>query len=66
MYMQEYGQELPSEGARVRVITLALEGARDRWMVTLHNANAPELQNFNCFMAVLRWRFEDPVADWKA
>lgn len=38
-YMQEYGHKIPTEGARVRMVTLALEGAADRWMVTLHNAN---------------------------
>lgn len=46
-YMQEYGNEIPTEGAKVRVITLVLEGAAARWMVTLHNTNAAELRNFN-------------------
>lgn len=46
IYMEEYGCEIPTEGAKVRVVTLALEGAAARWMVTLHNANTPELQNF--------------------
>lgn len=36
------------------------------WMVTFHNAKNPELQNFKLFMTALRWRFEDPLADWKA
>lgn len=42
-YMQEYGRNFPTQGARVRVVTLALEGAAARWMVTLHNADALEL-----------------------
>lgn len=48
------------------MVSLALEGAAARWMITLHNANAPELRNLNCFMTVLRWQFKDLVADQKA
>lgn len=66
IYMQKYGHEIPTEGAKLRVVTLALEGAAASWMVTLHNANAPELRNFNRFMTALRQRFEDPLADRKA
>ncbi|XP_060541565.1 zinc finger protein 213-like [Pantherophis guttatus] len=65
-YMQEYGRDFQTQGSRVRVVTLALEGAAARWMVTLHNANAPELWNFDHFMTALRRRFEDPLADRKA
>lgn len=36
-------------------------------MVSLHNANAPKLRNFNRFMMALKWQFEDPPpADCKA
>lgn len=45
---------------------MALEGAAADWMVTLHNTNATELWNFNHFMATLRWRFEEPLAEQKA
>lgn len=62
-YMQEYSHEIPSEGARVRVVTLALEGTSARWMVTLHKANTLELWNFNQFMTALRWRFKDSLAN---
>lgn len=30
MYKQEYGNEIPTEGAKVRVVTLAREGAAGR------------------------------------
>lgn len=63
--MQEYGRDLSTEGVRVRVITLALEGAAT-WMVTLHNTDVPELQNFNHFMKALRSRFKDCRANQKA
>lgn len=65
-YMHEYGQEIPSENRQVRVVTMALEGAAACWMVTLNNADAPELRNFKQFMAALRQRFKDPLADQKA
>lgn len=35
-------------------------------MVTLHNADATELRNFNYFMMALCRCFEDPLADCKA
>lgn len=35
-------------------------------MVTLHNANALELRNFDCFMTMLHHQFEDSLADQKA
>lgn len=35
-------------------------------MVILHTTHAPELQNFNHFMAALRRRFKDSLADWMA
>lgn len=34
-------------------------------MVTLHNANTPELRNFNRFMTVLCHRFEGPLVGRK-
>lgn len=63
--MYEYGQEIPSESGWVRIVTMALEGTAACWMVTLHNADALNLWNFNHFMATLRW-FEDSLADQKA
>lgn len=48
------------------MITLALEDTAADWMVTLCNCNAPELGNFNQFMAVLRCHFKDHPADRKA
>lgn len=44
----------PNNTAKIRVINLALEGAETRWMVILHNYNAPELWNFNWFMTALK------------
>lgn len=35
-------------------------------MVTFQNSNSLELRNFNQFMTALRWRFENPLADWQA
>lgn len=35
-------------------------------MVTLHNANTPELWNFDHFMMALQCRFEKPLDDIKA
>lgn len=32
----------------------------------LHNANVPELRNFDQFMMNLHHWFNDPLADWKA
>ncbi|XP_013929468.1 PREDICTED: neuralized-like protein 4 [Thamnophis sirtalis] len=63
-YMQEYGCDFQNR-ARVRVITLAMEGAA-RWMVTLQDADAPELQDFDWFMIALRQWFKDSLADRKA
>lgn len=64
-YMQVYGKSLPNN-AKIRVITLALEGTAAWWMVTLYNCNAPELWNFNHFMTALRHCFKDHLADQKA
>lgn len=50
----------------MRSVTLVLEGATARWMVTLHNMNAPELRNFDQFMTALCRQFKDPLADSKA
>lgn len=46
----KYGHEIPTEGAKVRVVKLVLKGTTARWMVTFHNANASELRNFNRYM----------------
>lgn len=54
-YMQEYRQEIPTKGAKMRSATLALEGATARWMETLHNANAMDMRNFDFFMTALGW-----------
>lgn len=51
-YMQEYEQELPTNLAKVRIVTMALEGKVGERMVALHN-EANELHNFNSLMAVL-------------
>lgn len=48
------------------MVTLVLEGAAAQWMVTLHNASASELNNFNWFMTALRQWLEDSLGDWKA
>lgn len=39
-YMQEYRGELGSETAKVRCVTMVLEGATAEWMVSLHSDNA--------------------------
>ncbi|KAK9391861.1 Retrotransposon-derived protein PEG10 [Crotalus adamanteus] len=65
-YMEEYGQDIPSEKARIRIVQSALDGPAADWVVNLHDSNAPELSNFNRFMSSLRRRFEDPLADRKA
>uniref|UniRef100_A0A8C5SLW0 DUF4939 domain-containing protein n=1 Tax=Laticauda laticaudata TaxID=8630 RepID=A0A8C5SLW0_LATLA len=49
-YMEEYREDFPSEAAKVRGVTRALEGTAAEWMVTLHNDNAPQLMNYNLFM----------------
>lgn len=41
-YMQEYGGDLPIEGANVWCVILALERAAVEWMVALHNKDAPD------------------------
>lgn len=65
-YMQEYGHEVLTEGAKMKVVMLALKGTAGRWMVTLHNSDSPELRNFTWFMTALQWQFEDPLANCKA
>lgn len=60
--MQEYGANLPNNQAIVRIITMALEDETGEWIVALHD-DAAELHNFDRFMAVLRKRFEDSLAD---
>ncbi|XP_015679580.1 FYVE, RhoGEF and PH domain-containing protein 5 [Protobothrops mucrosquamatus] len=50
-YMHEYGWDIPGDRGRVRIITLALEV---RLLGGWYNVDAPELQNFNLFMAALR------------
>ncbi|KAK9395050.1 Retrotransposon-derived protein PEG10 [Crotalus adamanteus] len=65
-YMEEYGQDIPSDKARIRIVQSALDGPAADWVVNLHDSNAPELSNFNRFMSSLRRRFEDPLADRKA
>lgn len=65
-YIQAYGHKIPTKGARVRVVTLALERVAAKGMVILHNANAPKLRNFSRFMTALRCRFEDHLANCKA
>lgn len=56
----------PSAPSLSPLSPLALEGAAARWMVTLHNVDAIELQNFNHFMMTLHRCFKDPLADRKA
>lgn len=62
-YMQDYGPEIVTEGDKLRCVTMALEGAAVRWMVTLHNDNTP---CYNCFMAACCKCFEDPLVNIKA
>lgn len=57
--MEEYGADLPMEGAKVWSMTLALERKETEWMVTLLNDNVVELCNFNRFMGALQKRFEE-------
>lgn len=65
-HMEDWGQEYLSEAAQVRGVTNALEGAAATWMVVLHNNDSPLLKNYNQFMAALRRRFEDHLAERKA
>lgn len=64
-YMKEFGPEIPSEGTKMRSVTLALEGAMALCMMTFHNANIPKLRNFNHFMVTFCRQFEDPLVDCK-
>lgn len=54
--------DLATEAARVRCMTMALKSTRVEWMVSLHNDNAPEFQNFDQFMKTLQKWFKDPLA----
>lgn len=58
IYMQEYGADLLSKGAKVWSMTLALKETAD-WMVTLHKDNTSELSNFNQSVGALWKRFKD-------
>lgn len=49
--MQEYSPEIATKDGKVRCVTMVLEGAKTRWMVTLYNDDALEQRNFNHFMA---------------
>lgn len=66
VYMLEDGAGLPTEGLKLQSVTLVLEGSAAKWMVALHNGDAPELRNFTWFTAALRKRSEDPLVDQKA
>lgn len=68
--MQEYETDLPTEGIKgTGRECLRVDGG---WkiililMVALHNDDALELHNFNCFMIAIQKSFEDPIADCKA
>lgn len=50
-YIQEYGTEVGMEKARVRHVTMVLEGTAAEWMVSLHNDNAPQLWDYSHFRA---------------
>lgn len=65
-YMQEYGGDMGSEASKVRCVAMALKGATAEWMVSLHNDNASQLQNYNQFIAALCSWFKDPLAERKA
>lgn len=45
-YTQQYRVDVATKGAKLRVVTLALEGATAKWMVILHSDDALELHNF--------------------
>lgn len=64
-YMEEYGQDIPTDWARICIVQAALDGIAADWVVDLHDSDNPELLNFNQFMVSLRRRFEDPLADQK-
>lgn len=67
MYMPEYGQDFQMQGTWDRVVTWkALEGVADRWMMTVHNINVPELRNIDHFMMALHHLCKDPLTDQKA
>lgn len=64
-YMQENGANLATEAAQVRYVTMALGGTAVECMVSLHNDEAMELQNFDRFMMALCKQFKDPLAQRK-
>uniref|UniRef100_A0A8C5SGU8 Uncharacterized protein n=1 Tax=Laticauda laticaudata TaxID=8630 RepID=A0A8C5SGU8_LATLA len=64
-HMKEYGENFSLEAAKVKCVTRALEETAAKWMVTLHNDNAPQLMNYDLFMTALHTRFEDPLAEHK-
>lgn len=64
--MEEYGRDIPNDQARIHIMQAALDGVAADQVVDLHDSDAPELLNFNQFMASLWYWFEDPLADWKA
>lgn len=65
-YMEEYSRDIPTDCAGIRIVQAALNGIAADWKVDLHDADAPELLNFNQFMFSLRHRFKKPLADRKA
>lgn len=64
--MEKYGRDILSDQGQIHIVKPVLDGTAVDWVVDLHDANTPELQNFNQFMAALRCHFEDPLADHKA
>lgn len=64
-FMVQYEPNFPNDEARVRCITVVLEGEADNWLMVLHDADAEELYDFN-FVVALRQLFEDPLADQRA
>lgn len=52
------------EAAKVRCVTMALEGDAADWMVTLHN-NTPKLKHYDQFMMVPCRQLDNPRAECK-
>lgn len=64
-FMTTYADVLPNDEAKVYCVVRVLYGEAADWAVTLYEEQAEELRDFEAFMAALRQRFKDPLADRK-
>lgn len=64
--MRDFGDYFSSNEARIAAVGGRLREGAAEWFMQLHDANTPELKNFEGFMNALRKRFGDPLEKLRA